>query len=273
MGNAGLEIVSRGSELNEFNVGDIVKITNGGGVFSGYFRWAELHNLTNWESGRCPREDNHFKVIVLSEHLTYPKYGVIAAIEDLQTGEQFIYNTDSLELVEGVKMTPCEKLGLKVGDKFIFIKDCNYYEISKGTVVELVRDDGDEAPFFRVLSGSVCSLFDFAEKIESTKLPGTVEQETVQFAIPTVSFFSFITGFGDNQRRATAAYKLENGTLYIGITECSAGDKYSYKIGQEEAVKALQEKPFVLPFSQALRIAGMSSKSTPKEYVKFTFGG
>lgn len=43
------------------------------------------------------------------------------------------------------KMTPCEKLGYKVGDKFTVIKD-SYFE--KGTIVALSEDDWSEAPWF-----------------------------------------------------------------------------------------------------------------------------
>ena len=43
------------------------------------------------------------------------------------------------------KMTPCEKLGYKVGDKFTVIKD-SYFE--KGTIVALSEDDGSEVPWF-----------------------------------------------------------------------------------------------------------------------------
>ena len=42
-------------------------------------------------------------------------------------------------------MTPCEKLGYKVGDKFTVIKD-SYFE--KGTIVALSEDDGSEVPWF-----------------------------------------------------------------------------------------------------------------------------
>ena len=43
------------------------------------------------------------------------------------------------------KMTPCEKLGYKVGDKFTVIKD---YLLEKGTSVVLSEDDGSEVPWF-----------------------------------------------------------------------------------------------------------------------------
>lgn len=43
------------------------------------------------------------------------------------------------------KMTPCERLGYKVGDKFTVIKD-SYFE--KGAIVALSEDDGSEVPWF-----------------------------------------------------------------------------------------------------------------------------
>ena len=43
------------------------------------------------------------------------------------------------------QMTPCEKLGYKVGDKFTVIKDSL---LEKGTIVVLSEDDGSEVPWF-----------------------------------------------------------------------------------------------------------------------------
>lgn len=43
------------------------------------------------------------------------------------------------------KMTPCEKLGYKVGDKFTVIKDSL---LEKGTIVVLSEDNGSEVPWF-----------------------------------------------------------------------------------------------------------------------------
>lgn len=43
-------------------------------------------------------------------------------------------------------MTPCEKLGYKVGDKFEVLEDAEGF--TKGQTVELKEDDGTECPFF-----------------------------------------------------------------------------------------------------------------------------
>ena len=45
------------------------------------------------------------------------------------------------------KMTPCEKLGYKVGDKFVVLTDDDGFEI--GSIVELWRDDDSICPIFR----------------------------------------------------------------------------------------------------------------------------
>lgn len=44
------------------------------------------------------------------------------------------------------KMTPCEKLGYKVGDEFTLIKDS--YKFGVGSVISLQQDDGTESPYF-----------------------------------------------------------------------------------------------------------------------------
>ena len=45
------------------------------------------------------------------------------------------------------QMTPCEKLGYKVGDKFEVLTDDDGFEI--GSIVELWRDDDSICPLFR----------------------------------------------------------------------------------------------------------------------------
>ncbi|MGL4757432.1 MAG: hypothetical protein ACRCXB_34195 [Aeromonadaceae bacterium] len=45
------------------------------------------------------------------------------------------------------KMTPCEKLGYKVGDKFNVVTNSDGFDV--GTVVEMIDDDGSICPLFR----------------------------------------------------------------------------------------------------------------------------
>lgn len=46
-------------------------------------------------------------------------------------------------------MTPCEKLGYKVGDRFIALDDNKSVGRSKGDILELVKDDGTDCPVFK----------------------------------------------------------------------------------------------------------------------------
>ena len=48
-------------------------------------------------------------------------------------------------------ITPCEKLGYKVGDKFRMLED--YHDWRKGETVVLVYDDGSVCPLFEELLG------------------------------------------------------------------------------------------------------------------------
>lgn len=48
------------------------------------------------------------------------------------------------------EMTPCEKLGYKVGDRF---EAGEYSLFSDGSIVELFRDDGTESPLWRLVAG------------------------------------------------------------------------------------------------------------------------
>jgi len=53
-------------------------------------------------------------------------------------------------------MTPCEKLGYKVGDRFV-VNECvewgGLFIFSEGSVVELFEDDGTNAPKFKLING------------------------------------------------------------------------------------------------------------------------
>ena len=50
-------------------------------------------------------------------------------------------------------MTPCEKLGYKVGDRFEAVRDC-YNAIDQGDILVLVHDDGTSEPEFKDQAGS-----------------------------------------------------------------------------------------------------------------------
>ena len=67
------------------------------------------------------------------------------------------------------KMTPCEKLGYKVGDKFEVI---SHHAFKKGQVVTLHEDDGTECPLFSgdgggagVFDGVECSFATLNEQV------------------------------------------------------------------------------------------------------------
>lgn len=49
--------------------------------------------------------------------------------------------------LNNVKMTPCEKLGYKVGDKFRVDHRVNG-SVNYGDILTLIRDDGTECPYF-----------------------------------------------------------------------------------------------------------------------------
>lgn len=51
-------------------------------------------------------------------------------------------------------MTPCEKRGYKVGDRFRVIRPDNQEEFSIGSIVELSYDDGSSCPKFDLIEGS-----------------------------------------------------------------------------------------------------------------------
>jgi len=51
-------------------------------------------------------------------------------------------------------MTPCQKLGYNVGDKFVVLKDIAHV-YSRGEIIYLLRDDGSDIPLFKTIVGGV----------------------------------------------------------------------------------------------------------------------
>ena len=68
-------------------------------------------------------------------------------------------------------MTPCEERGWKVGDRFVVISRTDSVA-ERGDVVELLRDDGDEIPYFRC-EGEYETYLDLGEvdRIEEEDVP------------------------------------------------------------------------------------------------------
>ena len=68
-------------------------------------------------------------------------------------------------------MTPCQKLGYNVGDKFVVIVDNpKQYSFAKGSIITLYEDDGSDFPLFKSIVGDdefYASLKEI-EKIEDT---------------------------------------------------------------------------------------------------------
>jgi len=82
-------------------IGDNVKIQNYGGLYSSYYKMAELFNMSDWEIGRYPSKQKYneiYKVIGVSEHYSTPGR-IVVGIEDSE-GKGYIYDLDSLRVVE-----------------------------------------------------------------------------------------------------------------------------------------------------------------------------
>ena len=87
-------------------------------------------------------------------------------------------------------MTPCEKLGYKVGDRFVTLESNEFVGRSKGDILELVKDDGTNYPWFKnVTTGedlTVCYLHHIAlvrSSYTSLKTGDTIEQEGKKYRV------------------------------------------------------------------------------------------
>lgn len=66
-------------------------------------------------------------------------------------------------------MTPCQKLGYNVGDKFVVIIDNpKHYNFTKGSIITLYEDDGSDLPLFKSIAGGA-ELYTSLEEIEKIK--------------------------------------------------------------------------------------------------------
>ncbi len=114
--------------MSGFKVGDRVRV-----VVSGW--------------GVAPRGIG--EVVIIKEKYGYNSYSVHPG----QHPEYYsgVIDERSFELV--VVETPAEKAKMKIGDKFIVTK--NSYGVTKGDIVEFVRDDGTNIPQFKLLKTGV----------------------------------------------------------------------------------------------------------------------
>lgn len=66
-------------------------------------------------------------------------------------------------------MTPCQKLGYKVGDRFVALIDIDNM-CGKGCIMSLLMDDGSSIPLFRSIIGGaeLYVSLEAVEKIEGT---------------------------------------------------------------------------------------------------------
>ena len=68
-------------------------------------------------------------------------------------------------------MTPCQKLGYNVGDKFVvIIANLKRYNFTKGSIITLYEDDGSDIPLFKSIPGGEILYISLEgiEKIEDT---------------------------------------------------------------------------------------------------------
>lgn len=116
-------------------------------------------------------------------------------------------------------MTPAEKLGYRIGDKFEVVDGCPYF--SNGSIVKLTSDDGSNAPMFEFISGkilhndalldiatgqqmlknnlySICCSLNFLTKIKDEKPKAHKHAEMIKAKADNMDLVRFIK-LDDNQ--------------------------------------------------------------------------
>jgi len=86
--------------MNKFKIGDKVKITNLGGVYSSYEDWAKQYGLLNWQYYKSPKKFERGYVVAIGKHLS--DSCIICAVET-HTGV-YMFKEDCLELLDNKKL-------------------------------------------------------------------------------------------------------------------------------------------------------------------------
>lgn len=68
-------------------------------------------------------------------------------------------------------MTPCEKLGYKVGDEFVFSPKDGHHGFRDGEIVELIKDDNSIAPWFKCGERQHCAWLRDVKPINKQEKP------------------------------------------------------------------------------------------------------
>lgn len=89
--------------MKNFNIGDIVKVTNTLEVYDTYKEAAEYFKLSNWKSGKEPLSDHVYRIthigdMQLIKKVLYKNNIIIYVIKDIETGEEYIINPEGLEI-------------------------------------------------------------------------------------------------------------------------------------------------------------------------------
>ena len=85
-------------EIKDIKIGDRVKIVNEGEVYDTYESWATKHQLTNWENGFAPYDNNKGTVVCI-DFLGSPSSTMLYGVK-LDSGKSVIMNRYGIELLE-----------------------------------------------------------------------------------------------------------------------------------------------------------------------------
>lgn len=82
-------------------IGDKVKVTNKGCIYTSYVNFAECYNLKNWKYGREFADDNVYEIKIIGLHLENEEK-VLCVIAD-ENEQEYIIGIDGLEKIEDRK--------------------------------------------------------------------------------------------------------------------------------------------------------------------------
>ena len=132
---------------NKFKIGDKVKVTNVGGVFSTYQEMAQIMDLKNWNEGNSPKNKSIALIVNVQQHPCFIEktiYGI-----ESEDGKDYIMSEYALQKVEDNIKSKNETYSVKLKDMVELFTSYDkkaelVNEINPSNVIKITRNQLNE---------------------------------------------------------------------------------------------------------------------------------
>ena len=162
---------------SKFKIGDKVKVTNVGGVFSSYQEMAKIMDLKNWNEGNNPKNKSIALIVNVQQHPCFIEktiYGI-----ESEDGKDYIIGEDGLESVKETKTSDVIKISRKHLNE--------YYDHSNTEQRNFINDN------FKVDGTTTISAIIELERIASDFLKPVIRKNHPEcFPTPEFDFSKYV---------------------------------------------------------------------------------